>query len=283
MALTPDANFSTLSLLPSWDILDNANTLFFLVQVIASKIKVWAAMLQASRPMVNPTLNRINMDILTAFSDDNVSYVPLTKNQYAIVDTEHLELVSQFKWHYANGYASRNNCQKASRMHRLIFFAHHGIVEQKTLDIDHINRDRLDNRIENLRLATRSQNGMNRESTCANTSGYKGVFRRDSGAWISKIKVQGEIFYLGQFASPEQAALAYNEAALRLHGSYAVLNDVKGVTEFSRIPPPKGVYLHRGRWNARVTEYGKRIHVGCFGTEEEAIAARKKHIESRST
>lgn len=104
--------------------------------------------------------------------------------------------------------------------HRVVWALHHG--DPGDFQIDHADRDHSNNRIENLRLATPAQNQQNRVRF--GRPGYKGVKKHQrSERWIATCNGQ----YLGSFASPELAALAYNEAALRTHGEYAVLNDME--------------------------------------------------------
>jgi hypothetical protein len=88
------------------------------------------------------------------------------------------------------------------------------------LEVDHINGDRLDNRRINLRIATRSQNAMNRPRTRTNTSGFKGVSRLGS-LWCAQIKLEGKLHYLGRYADPAEAARAYDVAAKIMFGQYA--------------------------------------------------------------
>lgn len=87
----------------------------------------------------------------------------------------------------------------------------HGKIPRGKL-IDHRNGDRLDNRLENLRLATPTQNAMNRPAHCTNASGYKGVHRYHN-RYIAQIQVEGKKLHLGIFLTPELAAQAYEEAA----------------------------------------------------------------------
>lgn len=87
--------------------------------------------------------------------------------------------------------------------------------------IDHINCDPEDNRLENLRDVTPSQNLCNRGKTIANTSGYKGVFLdKRNGKWTAAIKFGGKYRHLGKFSDPEAAHAAYARASKRLHGQY---------------------------------------------------------------
>ena len=92
---------------------------------------------------------------------------------------------------------------------------------------DHINRDRLDNRRCNLRPATHSQSACNRGKPKNNTSGYHGVWwekRREK--WFVRISVKKKPIFLGYFDDLKEAARVYNEAVLKYHGEFAVLNEV---------------------------------------------------------
>lgn len=88
--------------------------------------------------------------------------------------------------------------------------------------IDHINGNGLDNRIENLRAATRAENNRNSRVKSNNTTGYKGVcFDRREGRFVASIARDGKQFNLGYFETPEDAHAAYCIAAERLHGKFA--------------------------------------------------------------
>jgi len=92
---------------------------------------------------------------------------------------------------------------------------------------DHINGDALDNRRANLRPANTSQNQANRALPRNNTSGFKGVhYLAAANAWRATIGVNGRKVRLGQFATAEAAAAAYDEAAVFYFGSYARTNSM---------------------------------------------------------
>lgn len=104
--------------------------------------------------------------------------------------------------------------------HRVIWALVHG--DWPSHQIDHINGDKADNRITNLRLATASQNAHNRTAYSTNRSGFKGVsWNKQCGRWQAGIKLDGRRRHLGYFATAEQAAAAYAGAAHRYHGSFA--------------------------------------------------------------
>jgi hypothetical protein len=88
--------------------------------------------------------------------------------------------------------------------------------------IDHINGDRLDNRICNLRVASHAENQRNSRRPTANTSGIKGVsWDKRESKWQANIRVNNKMINLGRFNNKEDAAAVYRAAALRYHGDFA--------------------------------------------------------------
>lgn len=154
-----------------------------------------------------------------------MKYIPLTQNKSAIVDDADFERLSEYKWQYSSqGYAVHSTSRKLGkqtklRMHRLVMNARKGDF------IDHKNRDRLDNRKENLRIATISQNISNSKLHSSNKSGYKGVcwHSRDK-TWVAYICKNGKRFHLGNFSDPHTASKVRDKAAKKYHGEFAALN-----------------------------------------------------------
>lgn len=109
--------------------------------------------------------------------------------------------------------------------HRIIWMMHFGETPNS---VDHINGDFRDNRVENLRACTQAQNCANRTSRRGSSSQFLGVSRLgNKGKWIAQIKPAGKPgMYLGVFSSEEDAARAYNAAAMEVHGEFARLNEV---------------------------------------------------------
>jgi hypothetical protein len=116
---------------------------------------------------------------------------------------------------------------KSIKAHRLIWVWLYGSIGAS--QIDHINRVRSDNRRENLRLADRSGNGANRRVACVKKySTPKGVFVRPDRPkpYRSYIYSNGKNKYLGDFSSQDEAAHAYNKAAIAMFGEFACINPV---------------------------------------------------------
>lgn len=162
-------------------------------------------------------------EIYEKYEDEFGNYfyeIPLTKNKSALVSEEDLPLVEGNKWHYTNtGYAGRRKNGKIELMHRVILDAKEGEV------VDHINRDRLDNRRGNIRIADYTINAINRPPQPQNTSGYKGVsWDKEKQKWHAYINKDRKRFHLGYFSDKESAAEAYNVAAMELYGDNCYLN-----------------------------------------------------------
>lgn len=119
----------------------------------------------------------------------------------------------------SHGYLCVGINYNSYRAHRLIFLMHKGYLPKT---IDHINGDKLDNRIENLRAATVGQNQHNRKTNANNTSGYKGVgWNKAQKKWVARITLERKNIHLGYFANVEEAAEVVRKAREELHGSFA--------------------------------------------------------------
>jgi HNH endonuclease/AP2 domain len=152
--------------------------------------------------------------------------IKLTMNQIAWIDDADFKLVNMYKWNfsrkssnYGSAVASGGKRGFSISMHRLIMDA------PKGLEVDHINGNPLDNRRNNLRLVTHSQNQKNMSKHKDNKSGYKGVsWHKKAKKWQVHVGKKG---YIGLFTDPKEAAKAYNIAALEHFGEFAKLNEIK--------------------------------------------------------
>lgn len=126
----------------------------------------------------------------------------------------------------AEGYLTVGIKRKTYKLHRVIWAMHHGVWP--TDDVDHINGIRSDNRICNLRAATRAENSRNKVQKSGTASGLKGVvWNKNARKWMALIAVGGKRHYLGYYDNPSAAHQAYRDAAVHYHGEFANLGSGK--------------------------------------------------------
>jgi transposase len=133
--------------------------------------------------------------------------------------------LNDFTWSFDNyGYVITRYKYNPIKMHRLIWMYFNGNISEN-LVIDHKNHDVSDNRLENLRLATYSQNMANQQLQKPKTSRYKGVYKDSrTGKYAAEINWEGTRYRLGRFDNEVDAAKAYDEAAIKYHKQFAHLN-----------------------------------------------------------
>lgn len=154
--------------------------------------------------------------------------VPLSQGKYALVDIDDYDLVMAIKWFahrvgnrwYADGNLKDNGKWRTVRMHRLIMPPPQGF------EIDHMDRNGLNNQRYNLRICTRRQNCINRRGW-GKTSKYKGVYVKSNKFIAVARQDSGDRVYLGSFDDEQQAALAYNQFAQANYGQFASLNQIE--------------------------------------------------------
>lgn len=153
----------------------------------------------------------------------------LTKGMYTIVDECDARWVEGWNWQYLSphggrplGYAIRDVPRPGKRVRLHVALVERiGIVVPPGQEIDHINRNGLDNRRANLRIVPHALNARNQPLSRANTSGFKGVtWNRRKRRWQAQIMVNGRNHWLGNFERLEDAAAAYVEGSKRLHGEF---------------------------------------------------------------
>lgn len=195
------------------------------------------------------------------------------------IDKEDYNKIKKYKWRAqkAKGYnyfyiVSTNN-KKIILLHRIIMGATKGYV------VDHINHDTLDNRKENLRICTYQQNMHNRKKIKIKTSKYKGVhYDKIKNKYLAAVIVEKKRIKLGYFFNEENAALKYNEAALKYFGEFALLNDLSDIRNF---PEEKGrkrkikpwLYWNKQKkkWHLTFLYNSKKIHIGYFKNKIDAF------------
>lgn len=154
----------------------------------------------------------------------------------ALVDEKDYEELNRYRWYiissptssiiYACRHIQLENYPSMILMHRQIM----GLILTPNIFIDHKNTNGLDNRRENLRIATKSQNGANTSKkeyifNCSST--YKGVcWNKRMNKWQAQIRYRREFYYLGCFTNEKDAAIAYNNKARELFGEFAKFNNI---------------------------------------------------------
>lgn len=149
-----------------------------------------------------------------------------TEFKFALVDDDIFEEIAKFKWYISKSlkYPYRNNWDRTEKKNTLILL-HKLVMEFPETQVDHTNRDRLDCRRENLRLATAKQNSQNRRRDRKfKTSRFHGVHKRKDGRWIASIRVDGILRHIGSFVDEENAARAYDDVARDVFGDFCILN-----------------------------------------------------------
>lgn len=157
--------------------------------------------------------------------------IPLSKRgknkgkYFAMVDDEDFDYLNKTNWSLTNKKSKLSEFHYAWSgnrilMHRIIL----GVVGVG-ICVDHVDGNGLNNQRSNLRICTHAQNMANKKSKKNGTSKYLGVHKTPSyGKWQAKIKHDKKRIYLGSFKNEIEAALAYNEAAIKIHGEFAKLN-----------------------------------------------------------
>jgi hypothetical protein len=214
--------------------------------------------------------------------------IQLTQNKVAIVDDEDYVELNKYNW-YTN--KSINTCYARRKvkkeLNKTTILMHRQIMNPPdNMLIDHINGNGLDNRKENLRICTRSQNNFNIIIPKHNTSGIKGVsFDKSKNKYIANIRVNNTTRHLGAFANKLEAKDAYTKAAKKYHKEFysdgirkvnkelqKEINSVELLVKSRSKSGIKGVTWCKksNNWQARVIINGKREHLGLFNSVVEA-------------
>jgi hypothetical protein len=147
----------------------------------------------------------------------------------ALIDERDIEALGGQGWSVQ--WSTRSTMRYATRIDyadgkKKRIYLHRVIASRMGLGagmVDHINRNGMDCRRENLRTATKGQNMANGTKRRNNTSGFKGVVW-SAGKWVARIKNDGKMYYLGRFVDAADAARAYDAKATEVHGEFACLN-----------------------------------------------------------
>jgi hypothetical protein len=168
---------------------------------------------------------------------EDIEHVVKYDGQQVLRKNKSGEFVPVHKTKSKDGYEYINLLGGTYRYHRIVWALVHGEIPNY-LSIDHINGDRSDNRIENLRLATRRQNAQNKAKKEGGKAKYKGVAYhtfRGLGTYNATIGTEWGKVVSGSFRTSEEAAMAYNIMASRIFGEYARLNDLSHVENLDEL------------------------------------------------
>ena len=181
----------------------------------------------------------------------------LGKDKSTLVDESTLKEYGHLSWYLSDtGYALRKPHGNIIRLHRLITNAPEGMV------VDHLNGDKLDNRLLNLRICTQKENSNNRK----NTKGY--CWDSSKQKWIVRYRNK---FY-GRYETEQQAAEAYKKASSGVEYKK---------TRRKLYMLPKHISKQFGKYRVSIQIAGKRYRKVSIPTLEEAISIRDKYLENR--
>ena len=153
--------------------------------------------------------------------EGETAYITLTQGFTAVIDAADVPLVARWNWcaHVQAGTVYAQRTDHSGPKKRKVYLHRAIMGDPDGLDVDHRDGDGLNNRRNNLRKATTSQNICNQRIRSDNTSGLKGVSPR-YGKWQARITAHGKTRSLGWFPTPESAYAAYCKASLQMHGEF---------------------------------------------------------------
>ena len=153
--------------------------------------------------------------------------ISLTQDKVALVDDWEYENLNKYKWCVRKCQNTSYATRRSARKNKTIYMHHLILPLASNLEVDHIDKDGLNNQRHNLRLCTRQQNMMNKKPSSSYYSKFKGVtwYKRQC-KWVTRITINRRRVCLGYFDSEKEAAFAYNVAATEHFGGFAQLNNI---------------------------------------------------------
>lgn len=146
------------------------------------------------------------------------------------IDTEDIDKMKPYHWiirsdGYVKATLGRN---KYIYLHRLLM----NVLDNNSIEVDHINQNPSDNRKYNLRIATHAENNRNIELCSKNTSGFRGVyFDKKCKNWYAHIRIDNKSKHLGSYKNKEDAIKARHDAELLYYGDFSPLNSEKVIAK----------------------------------------------------
>jgi hypothetical protein len=218
------------------------------------------------------------------YNSENQAIIKTHKKQEIIVDADKWHELSVKKWRINDGgYAITDTKNSPIAMQNYLMNN-----SDDEIVVDHINKNKQDNRMENLRFATNSQNSHNRKKSENATSKYNGV-TKNNNSYLVSIKKDGARYNLGSYSDEKLAALAYNIKASELYGNHANLNKLPedfvaaNIDELTKkINTAKDITSQytgisfrtdTNNWRFRFTYCKKKYERSGFKTEKEAVEA----------
>lgn len=158
--------------------------------------------------------------------DETECTVFFNDGTFFIIDSNDFELVSKYTWFKSKrGYPVAHFSRKSPQGHKTFSLHRYLFNFPPSGTIDHIDRDKMNNRRNNLRLCTQQQNSFNQSLRVTNSSGYTGVsINKATGMFEAYIHYKGKKKYLGLYTTAEEAAVVRDKEALKIFGKYANLN-----------------------------------------------------------
>lgn len=148
---------------------------------------------------------RVKPILYVLHEDENYVEGRFHNGETFLIDFEDFEKVSNYFWTFSNGYAIKS--ENKQPMHRFVLGL--GKAERYKIEVDHINRNRLDNRKSNLRIVSRQENMYNKSKYKNNKSGVKGVkWNKDRNKWQVQINYNKKRIHLGLYSDLEEAKKA---------------------------------------------------------------------------
>jgi hypothetical protein len=162
-------------------------------------------------------------------------YIPLTRGQYAIVDSRDFPYLNQWSWnakpdgdsYYAERSSSKDNVDFHVAMHRAIWERHNGPIPNG-MKLDHKDRNKLNDRIRNMRLLSHSENVSNADKRPGMSSKFVGVhYNKENGNYRAQVTVDGNQMFLGAFPTQQEASNARDNYVRKHQAKGKIINNAR--------------------------------------------------------